>query len=241
MLNLCFGQGNFVVGGAWSAAWNPPGGSDRMDAMTEVTEEQAAASPAPRGKRSATGRERILQAAAELFAAQGYAATSTRDIAQRAGIRQPSLYAHFALKSDILCELLVETLRPPIEYAAKLRDDPDLTARDRLIQFLDFDIRGLFAGRRTVAVLGALPEVRGDEFAEAHRLRRGLRELYGRLIGDVLNQAGKPSGEDELRRTTAITFTLVEGITLRRYEEPELDADLTIRDTTAAILRILDV
>ena len=205
--------------------------------MTGATEEQAA----PRGRRSTTGRERILQAAAELFAARGFAATSTRDIAQRAGIRQPSLYAHFALKSDILCELLVETLRPPFEYAAKLRDDAELTARERLIRFLDFDIRGLFAGRRAVAVLSVLPEVRGEEFGEAHRLRRELRELYGRLIGDVLEQAGKPAGEDSLRSITAIAFTLVEGINLRRYEDLRLDADRTVRDTTAAILRILEV
>ncbi|SDS75158.1 TetR/AcrR family transcriptional regulator [Actinoplanes derwentensis] len=191
--------------------------------------------------RAGSGRERILDAAAQLFAAQGYAGTSTRDIAQQAGIRQPSLYAHFSVKSEILCELLVETLRPPVEYAAKLFDDTDLPARDRLIRLLDFDIRGLFAGRRPVAVLGVLPEVRGPEFAEAHRLRNGLRELYGRLCGDALAAAGAPVGPDELHRTTAIVFTLVEGISARRFEDPDLDVDRTIQDTTTAILRILGV
>ena len=208
--------------------------------MTDTTENEPTTAAARRS-RAGSGRERILDAAAQLFAAKGYAGTSTRDIAQQAGIRQPSLYAHFALKSEILCELLIETLRPPVEYAAKLFDDADLPARERLIQLLDFDIRGLFAGRRPVALLGVRPEVRSPEFDEAHQLRNRLRELYGRLCGDVLAEAGNPITPDELLRTTAIVFSLVESISSRRYDDPELDMELTIVDTTAAILRILGV
>ena len=47
-------------------------------------------------------REEILAAAAGLFAERGYAATSTRLIADTVGIRQASLYYHFANKEQIL-------------------------------------------------------------------------------------------------------------------------------------------
>ncbi|GLY05305.1 TetR/AcrR family transcriptional regulator [Actinoplanes sp. NBRC 101535] len=187
---------------------------------------------------AATGRERILQAAAELFAAQGFAATSTREIAERAGVRQPSLYAHFRVKSDILLELLVETLRPAVSQADVLMLSP-LPARDRLVALLDFDIRALFAGRRPVAVLGLLPEVRGPEFAEAHELRERLRTGYTALIRDVLTALGHPPGEEYLRRISGIVFAVVESINLRRYEDPSLTVDDAVRDTTTAILRIL--
>src|ERR1700761_5422625 len=47
-----------------------------------------------------TAREEILDAAAELFTNLGYASTSTRRIADAVGIRQASLYHHFATKDD---------------------------------------------------------------------------------------------------------------------------------------------
>ena len=51
-------------------------------------------------------RERILEAALELFNRNGYAATSQANIAAAAGIRQGNLTYHFAAKLD-----LVEALR----------------------------------------------------------------------------------------------------------------------------------
>ncbi|WP_306215779.1 TetR/AcrR family transcriptional regulator [Actinoplanes sp. RD1] len=189
---------------------------------------------------SSSGRERILDAAAELFAAQGFAATSTRDIAERAGIKQPSLYAHFRLKSEILRELLVESLRPAVDFGATLLTAPE-PAVQRLTALLDHDIHGLFAGRRPVAVLGLLPEVRGGEFAEAHELRGRLRDIYTELVRQVLTEAGHAPSDAYLSRMAGIVFPLVESINLRRYEDPSLEADLIVRDTTTAVLRILGV
>jgi len=50
-------------------------------------------------------RDDILEAAARLFAAKGYAATSIRDIAQQVGILSGSLYYHFASKEEVLLEV----------------------------------------------------------------------------------------------------------------------------------------
>jgi len=47
-------------------------------------------------------REVILREAAELFARQGVAATTVREIADAAGILSGSLYHHFASKDDIV-------------------------------------------------------------------------------------------------------------------------------------------
>ena len=73
-------------------------------------------------------RAQILDAAAELFVRQGLAATTTRQIADRVGIRQASLYYHFAGKDEILLELLTQSVRPSLLLAATLesrcRDDP---------------------------------------------------------------------------------------------------------------------
>jgi AcrR family transcriptional regulator len=60
--------------------------------------------------------DRILDAAEDLFAQQGYSATSLGDVADRVGIRSPSLYNHFrnkeALYTAVLERLLTEFLQP---------------------------------------------------------------------------------------------------------------------------------
>jgi len=47
-------------------------------------------------------KERILNAAIDLFAEKGFGNVSVRDIAQKVGIRASSLYKHYECKEDIL-------------------------------------------------------------------------------------------------------------------------------------------
>ncbi|MFD4252393.1 TetR/AcrR family transcriptional regulator [Amycolatopsis thermoflava] len=61
----------------------------------------------PRQVRAELTRERILAAAAHVFAEHGYAAGTTNRIAERAGISIGSLYQYFPNKDAILAELLV--------------------------------------------------------------------------------------------------------------------------------------
>jgi AcrR family transcriptional regulator len=85
--------------------------------------------PTPRWERR---YREVLDAAATVFAERGYAGASTRDIADRLGIRQASLYYYFPSKEAALaaiCELgvkdLIDNLRSisaeAIPAAAKLR------------------------------------------------------------------------------------------------------------------------
>ncbi|MEV4411547.1 TetR/AcrR family transcriptional regulator [Catellatospora sp. NPDC049609] len=50
-------------------------------------------------------RERILAAATELFAEQGYAATSVQQVVDRAGVTKGGLYHYFGAKEDLLVEM----------------------------------------------------------------------------------------------------------------------------------------
>ncbi len=53
-------------------------------------------------------RTRILQAAQRLFANQGYDGTTTRDLAQAAGVAEGTLFRHFANKKAILIEVATQ-------------------------------------------------------------------------------------------------------------------------------------
>ncbi len=66
-------------------------------------------------------RERILTAATELFAEQGYAATSVQQVVDRAGVTKGGLYHYFGAKEDLLIEM----------YRAVFGER--LTALDRII------------------------------------------------------------------------------------------------------------
>ena len=51
-------------------------------------------------------KQRILDAALELFSTQGFEATSIAQIADAVGVRKASLYSHFDSKQDILDRLI---------------------------------------------------------------------------------------------------------------------------------------
>ena len=83
-------------------------------------------------------RDRILREAGHLIATKGYHGASTRDIANAVGIRQPSLFNHFANKHSILMalmeyELTVATARAE-DFAAQ-----DASAATRLVRYIDWD------------------------------------------------------------------------------------------------------
>lgn len=55
-------------------------------------------------------RDRLLQVASELFAERGYSGASLGEMANRLGIRKPSLYNHIASKDELFMELLERSL-----------------------------------------------------------------------------------------------------------------------------------
>ncbi len=55
-------------------------------------------------------KQKILDAALDLFSTQGFEATSVSQIADEVGIRKASVYSHFASKKEILDELMREVL-----------------------------------------------------------------------------------------------------------------------------------
>ena len=65
--------------------------------------------------RSHPPEEEILRAAGKLFAAKGFAGTSTRQIAEAAGLKQPALYHYYTSKEDLLRALSERALVRPLE------------------------------------------------------------------------------------------------------------------------------
>jgi TetR/AcrR family transcriptional regulator len=78
--------------------------------------------PAAESDQPPTTAERILDAAENLFAEKGYSATSLGDVADRVGIRSPSLYNHFRNKEALyaaVLERLLQDFSAPLEELGK--------------------------------------------------------------------------------------------------------------------------
>src|SRR6201991_637942 len=161
-----------------------------------------------------TAREEILDAAAGLFTELGYASTSTRRIADAVGVRQASLYHHFATKDDTPDALLAGTVDEPLRLAAELLDEKG-PAAPRLHALVVDDATQLCASRWNLGALYLLPELRLDRF-EQFRLRRAeLRGRYRGLAAEVIEECDGPADAADLR------FRLVESVINRRSDDTD--------------------
>src|SRR5579875_3226993 len=53
---------------------------------------------------------KIIQAAVEIFAEKGYAATSTSEIAQKAGVAEGTIFRHYRTKKDLLISIVTPVM-----------------------------------------------------------------------------------------------------------------------------------
>lgn len=128
-------------------------------------------------------RDQILDVCARLFTQYGYAATSTRDIADAVGIRQASLYYHFAGKPQILEELLARTVRPTLDQIDRIEAlAEEHGAASALYGLVMIDTRTLADAPHNTGRLPSLPEVISLEESKPYSLiYRDLVSAYARL------------------------------------------------------------
>jgi AcrR family transcriptional regulator len=183
-----------------------------------------------------TAREELLAAAGQLFTTRGYTATTTRAIAERAGMRQASMYHYFGGKEDVLAALLEGTVRPSLDLALPLAARDDLPAEARLWALCRADVALLCGGPHNLGALYLLPEVRAERFADFRAVRDELKAAYAGLL--AATAAGAELPEDELALRADLVFGLIEGVILIRREAPDRDPADFASATADAALRI---
>jgi AcrR family transcriptional regulator len=186
-----------------------------------------------------TAREELLAAAAELFTTRGYTATTTRALAERAGIRQASMYHYVGGKEDLLAELLESTVTPSLALAGTLLADGTLPAEVRLWTLCRSDAELLCAGPHNLGALYLLPEVAAPRFAGFHRARTALKSAYGDLL--AATGAGAALTPADLTLRTDLLFALIEGLILVHRSTPSRPVPATAAAAADAALRIAGV
>ncbi|ROP34802.1 TetR/AcrR family transcriptional regulator [Saccharothrix texasensis] len=143
--------------------------------------------PAKRYTKGERTKERITDAAAELFAKSGYLAVSLRDIAAASGLTHAGALHHFPGGKD---ELLMRVLERRDQIDADVLFDEHLDAWDHLDQLLHIVERNAMTPG-LVALYAKLSNEAGDPEHPAHRyfLRRYeiLREHFATILGEAVD------------------------------------------------------
>jgi len=129
--------------------------------------------------------ERLLDAAAELFACHGYAATSTRQIAGVLGIQKASLYYHIGSKEDLLyaiCNSSLEQIRSDVERALAKEEDPIQRAAVLVRTHIESMLRDQNRHTAALAEMHALSPAR---LAQVLRLRDAYEEVVRSVLKDA--------------------------------------------------------
>lgn len=135
-------------------------------------------------------REEILDAAAGLFVNQGFAGTSTREIAESVGIRQASLYHHFQNKDEILEDLLLLSVRPSLDKVEKIEVECPGDVPEAALYLLTLvDVHTLATVPHNIGRLYAMPDVMMNVvYGQFQPARRDLAAAYGRLGAKVVSE-----------------------------------------------------
>ncbi|EFQ83677.1 transcriptional regulator, TetR family [Aeromicrobium marinum DSM 15272] len=184
---------------------------------------------------TAPARERLLTAAVEAFAEHGFGATTTRDIASRAGMSPAAVYVHHATKEQLLFAVSVqghEQALTVIEAADAAGTDPVDRVRRMVHAFSHWHAEHSRVGRVVQYEFGALtPEHR----AVVARLRRGIERCMRNALADGVDEGVLEVGDVKgaARAVLSLSIDLVRwfepGGTRTAADLADLHADLAVR------------
>ena len=181
----------------------------------------------------------ILDTAQDLIQRRGYVSVSFQDIADRVGIKKPSIIHHFSSKAD-LGEAIARRYR--IFYADEMeaiKADPNKTVWDALefyfspyLEFAETDEKVCLFGALAGEIM-ALPEgIRSEvkRFSESHQ----------RWLEDILRE-GSETGEFRLEDTppnmARVFFSALQGALLVKRSTGDFSQVKDVTDTIRKTLR----
>ncbi|SEG93707.1 DNA-binding transcriptional regulator, AcrR family [Thermomonospora echinospora] len=128
-------------------------------------------------------RARLLEVAAELFATQGYAETTMRDIADKSGILAGSIYHHFSSKEAMLDEILRDFLTRLYEQFSAIEQEGD-NPREALSKLVRVSFSWIHDSPHAVAVYQNETDnlVRQEAFSYVADYSLKIEEVWLRVL-----------------------------------------------------------
>ncbi|MDG4860882.1 TetR/AcrR family transcriptional regulator [Streptomyces sp. T-3] len=169
-----------------------------MSAAQEIDEDQ------PWGEVAPDAARRLLVAAVEAFAERGYHATTTRDIAGRAGMSPAALYIHYKTKEELLHRISTIGHDKALHILSSAAEGPG-SAAERLAQAVRSFVVWHAGHHTTARVVQYELDALGEEHrAEVVRLRRQCDAAVRRILND-----GVEAGEFEVPDVPGTTLAVL--------------------------------
>ncbi|HEX4017160.1 MAG TPA: TetR/AcrR family transcriptional regulator [Frankiaceae bacterium] len=188
----------------------------------------------PRQVRRRAKRANILAEAWGLARRDGLAVISLRDLAERVGLRQPSLYVYFASKGDLYDAMFADGYRQLLEYIAASPSSSDprrALARfaGSLVQFASDDVvRHQLLFQRTIPGFEPSPEsyalaldfyaLAVERLAAAGVHAQGEVDIFSALVSGLAHQqiANDPGGKRWVRQAGRVVDMFLADVDRRR-------------------------
>lgn len=186
-------------------------GEEQMSETTTGSRQRAAGDGHDRTRFSDPAR-RLLQAANDLFCAQGFQATTVREITGACGLSPGAMYNHFTSKEELLY-VLVRHMHDRIEedvVAAQALVAGDPAAE--LVAIVGVYVRAHVGGRRGAMVANReYRHLTGSQLAEVVAIRRRLRDRVVTVLREGV-QAGvfDTCGGSDMGSLTLTAATVLE-------------------------------
>jgi len=187
--------------------------------------------------RGASTRSRLLGAALGAFAANGFHGTSTRDIAEAAGMSPAAVYAHYATKEEVLFRLSLAghtDVRDLVLAAASASDDPAVQLQEIIAEFAAWHARFHTHARVVQYEMAALTDAHREVIA-------ALRRETQATVREVID-AGVARGVFAPASSRTVARALVSlGIDVARWYQPagSLTPEMIGRDYADLALRMV--
>src|SRR5512144_1135654 len=130
-------------------------------------------------------RKRLLAGATELFASKGYAATTVREIVERAGVTKPVLYYYFRSKEGIYLDMMREHFG---RFTAVVEETlhTGVSARERLFRLCltayDIFAENIDTARVMYSIYYGPPQ--GAPFIDFDAYHRRFQEAVLQVLGE---------------------------------------------------------
>lgn len=180
-------------------------------------------------------REKVLQAARDLFIERGYEGATIRDIARAAGMSTGAVFASFADKNELFDAILNDDFA---ELAEPMRDaiTGAVTAREALVGMFGAAYR---AHSSQLPLIQAALAASWTRTPEAERLRRESMRPIRSLVSDVLDRAVE-RGELNQRFDLRLIAEMIWDMFLAGYRPAAFDG-LSVENQTEKLAERIDV
>src|SRR5262245_28932998 len=178
-----------------------------------------------------TTRERIVEAAGEIFAERGFDGTTVRDICQRAGANIAAVNYYFGDKQRLYVEAVVRAHRWRMEQARLPEWSPDTSAERKLADFIATFIRRVRGGPEgTWHTRLMMREMANPTAACAELVQSSIRPQFEILLQILRELLPDESSDVQLR---LMAFSVVGQCLFYHFADPVIRNLLTVDEYAA--------